>query len=179
MLPRIRPTRPPRVKYVEKDGVVTASTTQTGATWGIDRIDQRDLPLNQTYVYNATGSGVKAYIIDTGINTAHNEFGGRAINGYDAVDGSLPAADCHGHGTHVSGTVGGTTYGMAKGVTLVAVRVLDCSGNGTDSGVVTDRHLAADELHDVILPPTAARAGARALVRPRAPAVRAGGLQPG
>ncbi len=126
----------PRVKYVEEDGEVSINTTQTNATWGIDRIDQRDLPLNQTYVYNATGAGVKAYIIDTGINTAHNEFGGRAINGYDAVDGSLPAADCHGHGTHVSGTVGGATYGVAKGVTLVAVRVLDCSGNGTDSGVV-------------------------------------------
>jgi len=126
----------PRVKYVEEDGFVTATTTQSGATWGIDRIDQRDLPLSGTYVYNATGSGVTAYIIDTGINTAHNEFGGRAINGYDAVDGSLPAADCHGHGTHVSGTVGGATYGVAKGVTLVAVRVLDCQGSGTNSGVI-------------------------------------------
>jgi hypothetical protein len=138
----------PRVKYVEEDGIVTISTTQTGATWGLDRIDQANLPLNSTYVYNATGAGVKAYIIDTGINTAHNEFGGRAINGFDAVDGSLPAADCHGHGTHVSGTVGGATYGVAKGVTLVAVRVLDCSGSGTDSGVVaginwvTGDHLA-------------------------------------
>jgi subtilisin family serine protease len=126
----------PRVKYVEEDGVVTIDTTQSGATWGIDRIDQRDLPLSGTYVYNATGSGVKAYIIDTGINTSHNEFGGRAINGYDAVDGSLPAADCNGHGTHVSGTVGGATYGVAKSVTLVAVRVLDCNGSGTNSGVI-------------------------------------------
>lgn len=126
----------PRVAYVEEDGVVTADTTQSGATWGIDRVDQRDLPLNGTYVYNATGAGVKAYIIDTGINVAHNEFGGRAINGYDAVDGSLPAADCNGHGTHVSGTVGGATYGIAKGVTLVAVRVLDCAGSGTDAGVI-------------------------------------------
>lgn len=126
----------PRVKYVEEDGVVTISATQTGATWGIDRIDQRDLPLNQTYVYNATGSGVKAYIIDTGINIAHNDFGGRAIGGHDAVDGALPAADCNGHGTHVAGTVGGTTWGVAKAVTLVAVRVLDCQGSGSNSGVI-------------------------------------------
>ncbi|MFP5246930.1 MAG: S8 family peptidase, partial [Thermoanaerobaculia bacterium] len=126
----------PRVKYVEEDGLVTVSATQTNATWGLDRIDQRDLPLNSTYVYNAMGAGVKAYIIDTGINTAHNDFGGRAINGFDAVDNALPAADCNGHGTHVAGTVGGTTWGVAKGVTLVAVRVLDCQGNGTDSGVI-------------------------------------------
>ena len=126
----------PRVAYVEEDGIVTASVTQSGATWGIDRIDQANLPLSGTYVYNATGAGVKAYIIDTGINVAHNEFGGRAINGHDAIDGSLPAADCNGHGTHVAGTVGGTTYGVAKGVTLVAVRVLDCAGSGTDAGVI-------------------------------------------
>ncbi|HEV7239769.1 MAG TPA: S8 family serine peptidase [Thermoanaerobaculia bacterium] len=126
----------PRVKYVEEDGIVTIQATQTNATWGLDRVDQLNLPLNQTYVYNATGAGVKAYIIDTGINTSHNDFGGRAISGHDAIDGSLPAADCHGHGTHVAGTVGGATWGVAKGVTLVAVRVLDCQGNGTDSGVI-------------------------------------------
>jgi subtilisin family serine protease len=126
----------PRVKYVEEDGEVTIQATQSNATWGLDRVDQRDLPLNSTYVYNATGAGVKAYIIDTGINTAHTDFGGRAINGHDAVDGSLPAADCNGHGTHVAGTVGGNTWGVAKGVTLVAVRVLDCAGSGTNSGVI-------------------------------------------
>src|ERR1051325_4517029 len=124
------------VKYVEEDGLVSIDTTQSPVTWGLDRIDQRSLPLSNSYTYTANGSGVKAYIIDTGINTAHSDFGGRAIDGYDAVDGALPAADCNGHGTHVSGTVGGNTYGVAKGVTLVAVRVLDCSGNGTDSGVV-------------------------------------------
>jgi subtilisin family serine protease len=126
----------PRVAYVEENQEVSITASQTGATWGLDRIDQRDLPLNQTYNYNATGSGVKAYIIDTGILTSHTQFGGRAINGYDAVDGSLPAADCNGHGTHVAGTVGGSTYGVAKSVTLVAVRVLDCAGSGTDAGVI-------------------------------------------
>ena len=126
----------PRVAYVEEDGIVTIDATQSGATWGLDRIDQRDLPLSTTYTYNTTASNVKAYIIDTGIRTSHSQFGGRAINGYDAVDGTLPAADCHGHGTHVAGTVGGSTYGVAKGVTLVAVRVLDCQGSGSNSGVI-------------------------------------------
>ena len=126
----------PRVEYVEEDGEVSLTATQSGATWGIDRVDQRDLPLSGTYTYDATGSGVKAYIIDTGILLGHSQFGGRAIDGYDAVDGALPAADCNGHGTHVAGTVGGSTYGVAKGVTLVAVRVLDCNGSGSNSGVI-------------------------------------------
>jgi subtilisin family serine protease len=125
-----------RVRYVESDGVMSASVTQTGATWGLDRIDQRSLPLSTTYTYTSTGSGVKAYIIDTGIRITHQDFGGRASYGYDAVDGSLPADDCNGHGTHVSGTVGGATYGVAKGVSLVAVRVLGCSGSGSTSGVI-------------------------------------------
>jgi subtilisin family serine protease len=125
----------PNVAYVEQDRVVHLDTTQTGATWGLDRIDQRSRPLNGTYVYDATGAGVTAYIIDTGIRFSHNEFGGRAVTGYDAVDGGS-ADDCNGHGTHVSGTVGGTTYGVAKGVRLVGVRVLNCSGNGTNSGVI-------------------------------------------
>jgi subtilisin family serine protease len=125
-----------RVAFVERDGEVTATTTQSGATWGIDRIDQRTRPLSTTFTYNNTGASVKAYIIDTGIRLSHAEFGGRAIDGKDTVDGSLPAADCNGHGTHVAGTVGGATYGVAKGVTLVAVRVLDCGGSGTWSGVI-------------------------------------------
>jgi subtilisin family serine protease len=123
------------VAHVEPDGVVTASTTQTGATWGLDRIDQRSRPLNGTFVYTRTGAGVKAYIIDTGIRFAHSQFGGRATSGYDAVDGGS-ADDCNGHGTHVAGTVGGSTYGVAKGVSLVAVRVLNCAGSGTTSGVI-------------------------------------------
>jgi len=127
----------PRVAYVEEDGVVSLVTTQTGATWGIDRIDQRDLPLDGNYTYNATGSGVKAYIIDTGIRATHTQLAGRVISGFTAVSDGLGTNDGNGHGTHVSGTVGGTTYGVAKNVTLVAVRVLDSSGNGTNSGVIS------------------------------------------
>jgi subtilisin family serine protease len=126
----------PRVQYVEPDGVMTVDTTQTGATWGIDRIDQRSLPLSGTYTYFATGSGVKAYIIDTGIRYTHTQFGGRAIKGVDEVTSGGSASDCNGHGTHVSGTVGGSTYGVAKAVTLVSVRVLNCNGSGTTSGVI-------------------------------------------
>ena len=125
-----------RVAYVEQDAEVTASATQTGATWGLDRIDQRALPLNGSYTYNNTGSGVTAYIIDTGIRLTHSDFGGRARTGHDAVTAGGTASDCNGHGTHVAGTVGGSTYGVAKSVTLVAVRVLDCRGSGTTSGVI-------------------------------------------
>jgi subtilisin family serine protease len=127
--------RHPSVAYVEQDQVVHAVGTQTNATWGLDRIDQRALPLSTTYTYGNDGSGVNAYIIDTGIRFSHSEFVGRAASGYDAVDGGS-ADDCNGHGTHVAGTVGGTTYGVAKGARLVAVRVLDCGGSGSWSGVI-------------------------------------------
>lgn len=127
--------RNPNVEYIEEDGIATTQTTQSGATWGLDRTDQRALPLSTTYTYNNTGSGVRAYIIDTGIRLTHNDFGGRAVSGYDAVDGGS-ADDCNGHGTHVAGTVGGSAYGIAKGATLVAVRVLDCGGSGSWSGVI-------------------------------------------
>ncbi len=126
----------PRVEYVEEDQEMSIDATQTGATWGIDRIDQRDLPLNQTYNYNYDGTGVTAYIIDTGIKIGHTQFGSRRVTGYDAVTSGGNADDCNGHGTHVAGTVGGSTYGVAKNVRLVAVRVLNCSGSGTNSGVI-------------------------------------------
>jgi subtilisin family serine protease len=127
--------RDSRVVRVEPDGIATIVTTQSGATWGLDRVDQNRLPLSGSYSYTSTGATVTAYIIDTGIRTTHGDFEGRAFSGYDAVDGGT-ANDCNGHGTHVAGTVGGKTYGVAKGVKLVAVRVLNCSGSGTWSGVI-------------------------------------------
>jgi subtilisin family serine protease len=103
--------------------------------YGLDRIDQRALPLNSTYTYGATGSGVTAYVVDTGIRLSHRDFGGRAVSGFDAIDGGR-ADDCNGHGTHVAGTLGGAAHGVAKSVRLVAVRVLDCAGSGATSGVI-------------------------------------------
>jgi subtilisin family serine protease len=126
----------PRVALVEEDSPVYATTTQTGATWGLDRIDQAALPLSGTYTYTSDGSGVHAYIIDTGVRATHADFGGRASVGYDAVGDGQNGNDCNGHGTHTAGTVGSTTYGVAKGVSLVAVRVLDCNGSGTTAGVI-------------------------------------------
>ena len=124
----------PNVESIEQDQEAQASTTQSGATWGLDRIDQRSLPLNGTYNYTTTASSVYAYIIDTGIYTAHSNFGGRAAVSYDALGGN--GQDCNGHGTHVAGTVGSATYGVAKGVRLRAVRVLDCAGSGSFSGII-------------------------------------------
>ncbi len=124
----------PRVAHVEEDAVVQRNATQTSAPWGLDRIDQRALPLSGTYNYTTTASTVYAYIIDTGIKTSLTEFGGRAANVYDAFGGT--GTDCLGHGTSVSSIVGGTTYGVAKGVKLRGVRVLDCTGSGTTSGII-------------------------------------------
>ena len=124
-----------RVKFVEEDGVMTADTTQSNPPWGLDRIDQRNRPLSATYTYNWTGSGVRAYVIDTGIRTTHTQFGGRASNVFDAFGGN--GADCNGHGTHVAGTIGGSTYGVAKSSLPRGVRVLDCNGSGSTSGVIS------------------------------------------
>ncbi|OEV31048.1 serine protease [Streptomyces nanshensis] len=126
----------PRVALVEQDSKITVSDTQQDATWGIDRIDQRDLPLDSTYTYNTTASGVNIYVIDTGVRTSHSEFGGRASIGTDTVGDGQNGNDCNGHGTHVAGTTAGTTYGVAKEASVVGVRVLDCNGSGTVSGVV-------------------------------------------
>ena len=125
------------VAFVEQNHRVSIAGTQTNPpSWGLDRIDQSSLPLNSSYTYPNTASNVHAYIIDTGILTTHTTFGGRASSGYDFVDNDSNATDCNGHGTHVAGTVGGATYGVAKAALLVGVRVLDCAGSGTDAGVI-------------------------------------------
>jgi subtilisin family serine protease len=141
----LRLAEDPRVAFVEEDGVVSLDAVQTGATWGLDRIDQRDLPLDGNYTFNATGAGVKAYIIDTGIRATHTQIAGRVISGFTAINDGLGTNDGNGHGTHVSGTVGGSTYGVAKNVTLVAVRVLDSSGSGTNSGVIAGIDFVASD----------------------------------
>ncbi|VXC44817.1 S8 family peptidase [Nocardioides sp. AX2bis] len=128
--------RDPQVEFVQQDARVSISATQSNATGGLDRIDQRTLPLSRSYTYNRTGSGVRAYIIDTGIYAGNREVSGRVAPGVTAINDGRGSSDCNGHGTHVAGTVGGTTYGVAKAVTLVPVRVLDCQGSGTSSGVI-------------------------------------------
>lgn len=132
----------PKVKYIEQDQVMSvtpmmeANADQPSPTWGIDRIDQRNLPLDSNYHTDYDGSGVTAFVIDTGVLNTHNEFGGRASSGYDFIDNDYDATDCNGHGTHVAGTIGGSTYGVAKNVNVVGVRVLNCSGSGSNSGVI-------------------------------------------
>lgn len=127
----------PQVSYVEEDTLMQTNTiTQSNPVWGLDRIDQHNLPLSKSFNYNKTGSGVNAYIVDTGILASHQEFNGRVQTGYSAIADNNGTNDCNGHGTHVAGTVGGSTYGIAKNVGLVPVRVLDCAGSGAMSGVI-------------------------------------------
>ena len=130
----------PNVLSIEPDTNVALTPSdpiqQLNATWGLDRINQRALPLDGTYSAPSSASGTRSYIIDTGVLGGHADFGGRVVSGFDAISGGNGWGDCNGHGTHVAGTVGGTTYGVAKQTTIVPVRVLDCGGSGTISGVI-------------------------------------------
>ena len=121
----------PKVAWVEENGIGGEDVTQNSAPWGLDRIDQQVRPLSTTYNYAFDGNGIHAYVIDSGILNTHTEFGNRATLDYDNVDDDQNGLDCRGHGTHVAGTLGGSTYGVAKGIRLHAVRVLDCNGQGT------------------------------------------------
>lgn len=133
---------------VETDQPFTVDTVQGNATWGLDRIDSSNLYLSGTYVYGESGAGVTVYVIDSGINTSHTEFSGRLGTGYSAINGDSSVEDCNGHGTHTAGTVGGTKYGVAKGVTIVPVRVLGCNNSGTGTDIlegmqwVIDNHVS-------------------------------------
>lgn len=139
--------RNPVVLHIDQDATIHLNATQNSAPWGLDRIDQVDRPLSSTYEYAATGTGVRAYVIDTGIRPTHVDFGGRVLAGYTAIRDGRGTADCNGHGTHVAGTVGGATWGVAKAVQLVPVRVLDCTGAGSYSGVIAGIDWVAAQAH--------------------------------
>ena len=130
-------SRDPRVKLVEEDMIAYAGNVQTAADWGLDRIDQRGMPLNGVFTYAETGQGVNVYVIDSGIRPTHVDFGGRAAVAFDAVNDGQNGIDCHGHGTHVAGTVASSTYGVAKNANVHGVRVLACNGSGLVSNIIT------------------------------------------
>ncbi|GLS24811.1 S8 family peptidase [Marinibactrum halimedae] len=136
-----------RVEFIEQDQLVSLTTVQPNATWGLDRIDQEDLPLNSEYEYNYTGDGIDMYIIDTGILASHSDFGGRVSSGRDFVgDGRRATEDCNGHGTHVAGTAGGTTWGVAKEVDLIPVRVIGCGNSAPNSNIVSGVDYVAGQI---------------------------------
>jgi subtilisin family serine protease len=137
--------RNPHVVAVDPDTPVTTSATQPSPPCGLDRIDQRALPLSGSYTYPSDGNGVTAYVIDTGILASHVDFGGRVRAGFSAIHDGRGTVDCNGHGTHVTGTLAGNTYGVAKGARPLAVRVLDCSGSGSTSGVIAGLDWAATD----------------------------------
>jgi subtilisin family serine protease len=128
--------RNPNVTRVESDGTVTITDTQTSPPWGLDRADQRTLPLSGSYTWDTNGAGVAMYVVDTGLRADHVDYAGRTSSGYTSIADGRGTGDCNGHGTHVAGTSAGTSYGIAKAATIIPVRVLNCRGSGTWSGVI-------------------------------------------